>query len=89
LEPTPSQRQRSRAANREIGCHVPATARRQWWGVAVAEACRQRTGSQPFAFVDVENGSLTKFTVETGGRWPLRSFNDTAHLTGVPSPLDR
>jgi len=68
--------------------HVPATARRQWWGVAVAEACRQVTGSRPFAFVDVENGSLTKLTVETGGRWRLRSFNDTAHLTVGPPPVD-
>ncbi|WP_157850907.1 histidine phosphatase family protein [Mycolicibacterium obuense] len=58
-------------------------------GGVIAEACRQVTGSQPFAFVAVENGSLTRFTVEAGGRWRLRSFNDTAHLTVGPSPVDR
>ncbi|ANW67264.1 hypothetical protein BCA37_30265 [Mycobacterium sp. djl-10] len=49
-------------------------------GGVIAEVCRQVTGSTPFAFTDVENGSLTRFTVGIDGRWRLRSFNDTAHL---------
>jgi probable phosphoglycerate mutase len=49
-------------------------------GGIVAEICRQVTGSRPFAFIGVDNGSLTRVVVRTGGRWTLRSFNDTAHL---------
>lgn len=49
-------------------------------GGIVAEICRQVTGSRPFAFIGVDNGSLTRVVVRAGGRWILRSFNDTAHL---------
>ena len=46
----------------------------------IAEACRQVTGSQAFAFLYAENGSLTRLLRLASGRWTLRSFNDTAHL---------
>jgi probable phosphoglycerate mutase len=46
----------------------------------IAEACRQVTGSRPFAFVQAENGSITRLVAHGDGRWTLRSFNDTAHL---------
>lgn len=46
----------------------------------IAEACRQVTGSRPFAFVHAENGSITRLVAFPDGRWTLRSFNDTAHL---------
>jgi 2,3-bisphosphoglycerate-dependent phosphoglycerate mutase len=49
-------------------------------GGVIGEACRQATGSRPFAFVHADNGSLTRLVVIPGGPWLLRSFNDTAHL---------
>jgi probable phosphoglycerate mutase len=49
-------------------------------GGVIGEACRQATDSRPFAFVHSDNGSLTRLVVLDGGRWLLRSFNDTAHL---------
>jgi probable phosphoglycerate mutase len=49
-------------------------------GGVIAEACRQATGSRPFAFVHVDNCSITRIVVFGDGRWLLRTFNDTAHL---------
>jgi probable phosphoglycerate mutase len=49
-------------------------------GAAIAEICHQATGSRPFAFVVVDNASLTRLVVLQNGGWVLRSFNDTAHL---------
>ena len=49
-------------------------------GGVIGEACRQATDSRPFAFVHADNGSFTRLVVLDGGRWLLRSFNDTSHL---------
>jgi 2,3-bisphosphoglycerate-dependent phosphoglycerate mutase len=49
-------------------------------GGVIGEACRQATGSRPFAFVHSDNGSLSHLIVTPDGGWLLRSFNDTAHL---------
>ena len=49
-------------------------------GGVIGEACRQATESRPFAFIHADNGSLTRLVILPGGRWLLRSFNDTAHL---------
>ncbi len=49
-------------------------------GGVIGEACRQATGSRPFAFVHSDNGSLSRIVVLPDGSWLLRSFNDTAHL---------
>jgi probable phosphoglycerate mutase len=46
----------------------------------IAELCRQVTRSEAFAFLQVENGSLTWLVRKASGRWVLRTFNDTAHL---------
>jgi probable phosphoglycerate mutase len=46
----------------------------------IAEACRQVTGSQPFAFLNASNCSLTRLVRMPDGRWALISFNETAHL---------
>jgi probable phosphoglycerate mutase len=46
----------------------------------IAEACRQVTGSEPFAFLTVSNCSLTRLVRMPGGRWVLVAFNETAHL---------
>jgi probable phosphoglycerate mutase len=55
-------------------------------GGVVAEACRQVTGSRPFAFLNTENGSITRLVRLNGGRWELHGFNDVAHLTGLAVP---
>ncbi|MEO8688651.1 MAG: histidine phosphatase family protein [Solirubrobacteraceae bacterium] len=49
-------------------------------GGVIGEICRQATESRPFAFIHADNGSLSRLVVLPGGRWLLRSFNDTAHL---------
>jgi probable phosphoglycerate mutase len=49
----------------------------------IAELCRQATGSRPFAFVHVENTSVTRLVAFTSGHRLLRSFNDTTHLDAV------
>lgn len=46
----------------------------------IAEICRQATGSRAFAFMGVENASLSRLVVQADGRWQLRSFNETSHL---------
>lgn len=47
-------------------------------GVIATAACLA-TGSQPFAFITVDNASLSSIVL-IGERWILRRFNDTAHL---------
>ena len=54
-------------------------------GGVIGELCRQATGSRPFAFVHVDNGSITRLVAFAGGRLLLRSFNDTTHLGEVPA----
>jgi probable phosphoglycerate mutase len=55
-------------------------------GGVVAEACRQVTGSRPFAFLNTENASITRLVRLADGRWELHGFNDVAHLVGVAVP---
>jgi probable phosphoglycerate mutase len=54
-------------------------------GGVIGEACRQATGSQPFAFVLNDNCAMTRLVRFANGRWLLRSFNDTAHLAASSS----
>ena len=49
----------------------------------IAEICRQVTGSEPFAFMAVSNGSLTRIVRMPDGRWTLVAFNETAHLAAA------
>jgi probable phosphoglycerate mutase len=49
-------------------------------GGVIGELARQATLSRPFAFVHADNTSITRLVVFAGGRWLLRSFNDTTHL---------
>jgi probable phosphoglycerate mutase len=49
-------------------------------GAWIAELCRQATGSRPFAFLNVDNASITRLVALPGGRWVLAGFNDIAHL---------
>jgi probable phosphoglycerate mutase len=46
----------------------------------IAEACRQATGSEPFAFLYNSNGSITRLVRMPEGPWLLVAFNETAHL---------
>jgi probable phosphoglycerate mutase len=55
----------------------------------IAELLRQITGSEPFAFLSVSNGSLTRVVRMPGGRWVLVSFNETAHLPLESQPRAR
>jgi probable phosphoglycerate mutase len=50
-------------------------------GAAIGELLAQATGSEPFAFLGADNASVSKLVV-TDGRWVLRGYNDTSHLTG-------
>jgi probable phosphoglycerate mutase len=52
----------------------------------IAEACRQATGSEPFAFLTSTNGSLTRLVRMPNERWVLVSFNETAHLSAESRP---
>ncbi|MEV4571206.1 histidine phosphatase family protein [Nonomuraea sp. NPDC049419] len=45
----------------------------------IAEALAAATGSRPFAFLGVDNASVSHLVL-TEARWILRRFNDTAHL---------
>jgi probable phosphoglycerate mutase len=51
-------------------------------GGVVGELARQATGAPRLAFIHAENTSVSHLVVFGDGRWFLRSFNDTSHLTG-------
>ena len=50
--------------------------------VVISSLIARATGARPFAFVAVDNGSISTLVVG-GDHWVLRSFNDTSHLVGV------
>jgi probable phosphoglycerate mutase len=54
-------------------------------GGVIAEICHQVTNSRPFAFMQVDNTSITRVVRFADGRWLLRYFNETAHLRAAPS----
>jgi probable phosphoglycerate mutase len=49
-------------------------------GGVITEICHQVTQSRPFAFLQVDNTSVTRVVRHADGRWLLRYFNETAHL---------
>jgi 2,3-bisphosphoglycerate-dependent phosphoglycerate mutase len=55
-------------------------------GGVIGEICRQATASRPFAFVHMDNGSVSRLVVHPNGRWMLRSFNETSHLAVRTGP---
>jgi probable phosphoglycerate mutase len=55
-------------------------------GGVIGEICRQATTSRPFAFVHMDNGSVSRLVVHANGRWMLRSFNETSHLAVRAGP---
>jgi probable phosphoglycerate mutase len=50
-------------------------------GAAIGEILAQASGSEPFAFLNVDNASISRLVVAPD-RWIVRSYNDTAHLAG-------
>lgn len=60
-------------------------------GGTIGEVLAQATGSQPFAFMGADNGSISHVVVNDS-YWILRRFNDTSHLsprlTTRPEPLE-
>ncbi len=50
-------------------------------GAAIGELLAQASGAEPFAFLSVDNASISKLIVAPE-RWIVRGFNDTAHLAG-------
>jgi probable phosphoglycerate mutase len=46
----------------------------------IAEICRQVTNSDPFAFLAITNGSISRLVQMPDRRWMLISFNETEHL---------
>jgi probable phosphoglycerate mutase len=50
-------------------------------GGVIAELCRQATGSRAFAFINVENASISRIVVLPDGTWLLRGYNDVSHLS--------
>ncbi|HEY6760174.1 MAG TPA: histidine phosphatase family protein [Baekduia sp.] len=51
-------------------------------GGVIGELARQATDAPRLAFAHAENTSISRLVVFGDGRWLLRSFNDTSHLTG-------
>jgi len=49
-------------------------------GGVSTEICHQVAQSRPFAFLQVDNTSITRVVRRPDGRWLLRYFNETAHL---------
>lgn len=49
-------------------------------GGIIAEIFAQAASSRPFAFQGADNASVSHLVV-TGGRWVVRCFNDTTHLS--------
>ncbi|HTR74955.1 MAG TPA: histidine phosphatase family protein [Solirubrobacterales bacterium] len=73
---------RLRAAIGEIAGSVPigTTAVAFVHGAVIGDLCAMATGSRPFAFLNADNGSISRLIVHGDGSWLLRSFNETRHL---------
>jgi 2,3-bisphosphoglycerate-dependent phosphoglycerate mutase len=68
------------AADAVIAAAGPGLALVVTHGAWIAELCRQATGSRPFAFLMVDNASITRVVALPDGRRVLTAFNDTGHL---------
>lgn len=69
----------SRGMERIAAAHVGERVVAVTHGGAIGILLSLATGSRPFAFVGVDNASLSTLVV-TPERWLVRSFNDVAHL---------
>jgi probable phosphoglycerate mutase len=80
---------RLRAAIEMISRSVPAgtVAVAFAHGAVIGQLCAMATGSRPFSFIHVDNGSISRLVVHSDGRWLLRSFNETRHLDTPTGPV--
>ncbi len=80
---------RLRAAIGEIVATVPVgtTAVAFVHGAVIGDLCAMATGSRPFAFLNADNGSISRLIVHGDGSWLLRSFNETRHLDTPTGPV--
>jgi len=90
-EPAESFSQRLRGVVERIAAaHVDQRVAVFAHGGVIGEVLHQTTGSEPFAFLGADNGSVSHIVI-TEERWVLRRFNDTSHLqpamTTGPEPL--
>jgi 2,3-bisphosphoglycerate-dependent phosphoglycerate mutase len=53
----------------------------------IGDLCSMATGSRPFAFLAVDNCSISSLVVHGDGSWLLRSFNETRHLDAPAGPV--
>jgi len=80
---------RLRGAIEEIAGAVPAgtVAVAFAHGAVIGQLCAMATASRPFAFIHLDNGSISRLVVHEDGRWLLRSFNETRHLDAPTGPV--
>jgi probable phosphoglycerate mutase len=68
------------AADAVIAATGPGRALVVTHGAWIAELCRQATRSRPFAFLMIDNASITRIVALPDGRRILTGFNDIGHL---------
>lgn len=68
----------SDAMQRVAAAHPGSTVVIVTHAVVISTVLAWATGSRPFAFVSVDNASISSLVL--GDHWTLRRFNDTAHL---------
>jgi 2,3-bisphosphoglycerate-dependent phosphoglycerate mutase len=80
---------RLRTAIETIAASVPAgtVAVAFAHGAVIGQLCAMATGSRPFAFINADNGSISRLVVHEDGNWLLRSFNETRHLDQPTGPV--
>ena len=66
----------NRIAQRHVGHCVAVFSH----GAAIGQVLAQAARSRPFAFSGSDNGAISQLIVDNG-RWVIRRYNDTAHLT--------
>jgi probable phosphoglycerate mutase len=78
----PSERFEARVREgieRVAAAHPDETAVVVAHGGTISQALATATAARPFAFMNVDNASISELVV-TGETWTVRRFNDTAHL---------
>jgi 2,3-bisphosphoglycerate-dependent phosphoglycerate mutase len=78
----PSERFEARVRDgieRVAAAHADQTAVVVAHGGTISQALATATASRPFAFMNIDNASISELVV-SGDAWTVRRFNDTAHL---------
>lgn len=69
------------AVGRLLAAHAGQRVAAFTHGGVIGQALALASGARPFAFNTADNASISRLIV-TQDRWWVRTFNDTAHLTG-------